>query len=563
MIRFSAQQTMPLSAGTRLGHCDVTALIGEGGMGQVCRTTDTTLHRDVENMNHSATRMASRSRCLVGSGLVFGVSAVMGLAQTAPRVTHGVATGDVTATSAIVWARSDRDALMTVSYQPVVGNTEPQEVTARTASSTNLTAQAKLEGLDPGTTYRYAVWFETAEGRSPVDAGSFRTAPSVTTRAAVTLVWAGDLGGQGYCRRIDDGYGIFRHMQAGQPDFFIANGDMIYADSTCPPTGPESGWRNVPGDFPGIGSQTVDWNDRTRVEEVYAAHWLYNRGDPLFQDFLRVTPMYVQWDDHEVINDFGAPWPAYSPTPARGGYANIVDAGRKTLFDFHPVDRHPDEPERIYRSFRWGRDVELFILDARSYRSENTLEDAPKGRKTMLGNAQLEWLKTALTQSSATWKLVSTDVPLSIPTGSNAEQNGRDAWADGLGGGFAARTGFESELLDLLRSLDQDDVRNVVFMATDVHFAAQVRYDLDVDGDGDTLLFHELVSGPLSAIRAPSPPAFDPTLHPVVLYAEGDIFNFGTIRVGDGSPAVPTLWTDVRDERGQIREGSELELTPQ
>ena len=144
---------MPLSAGTRLGHCDVTALIGEGGMGQVCRTTDTTLHRDVENMNHSATRMAWRSRCLVGSGLVFGVSAVMGLAQTAPRVTHGVATGDVTATSAIVWARSDRDALMTVSYQPVVGNTEPQEVTARTASSTNLTAQAKLEGLDPGTTY--------------------------------------------------------------------------------------------------------------------------------------------------------------------------------------------------------------------------------------------------------------------------------------------------------------------------------------------------------------------------------------------------------------------------
>ena len=181
----------------------------------------------------------------------------------------------------------------------------------------------------------------------------------------------------------------------------------------------------------------------------------------------------------------------------------------------------------------------------------------------MLGNAQLEWLKTALTQSSATWKLVSTDVPLSIPTGTNAEQNGRDAWADGLGGGFAARTGFESELLELVRALDQNDVRNVVFMATDVHFAAQVRYDLDVDGDGDTLLFHELVSGPLSAIRAPSPPAFDPTLHPVVLYAEGDIFNFGTIQVGDGSPAVPKLWTDVRDESGQIREGSKLELTPQ
>ena len=38
---------MPLSAGTRLGHYDVTALIGEGGMGQVWQATDTQLNRQV------------------------------------------------------------------------------------------------------------------------------------------------------------------------------------------------------------------------------------------------------------------------------------------------------------------------------------------------------------------------------------------------------------------------------------------------------------------------------------------------------------------------------------
>ena len=38
---------MPLSAGSRLGHSDVTALIGEGGMGQVWQATDTQLLRDV------------------------------------------------------------------------------------------------------------------------------------------------------------------------------------------------------------------------------------------------------------------------------------------------------------------------------------------------------------------------------------------------------------------------------------------------------------------------------------------------------------------------------------
>ena len=46
------------------------------------------------------------------------------------------------------------------------------------------------------------------------------------------------------------------------------------------------------------------------AEDGVAAHWRYNRTDPAFQDFLRTTPMYVQWDDHEVINDFGAAWPA-------------------------------------------------------------------------------------------------------------------------------------------------------------------------------------------------------------------------------------------------------------
>ncbi len=501
-------------------------------------------------------------RYLVVGGLLSCLGVAVGTGQTELYVTHGIAAGDVTDSAAIIWARSNREALMRVRYQPVVGNQAPQQVTARSTSRTNFSAQVTLDGLVPGTRYRYEVWFEDGNDRSTVEAGVFGTAPSLEARTAVSFVWSGDLAGQGYCRQVNAGYRIFRHMAAFRPDFFVANGDMIYADSVCPANGPED-WDNVPGDFAGIRDPDVDWEVPEQVEAVYVSHWLYNRADPAFQDFLRVTPMYVQWDDHEVINDFGAPWPAYAPAPTRAGYPNIVAAGRKTLFDFHPLSRHAQEPDRIYRSFRWGRDAELFILDARSYRSDNRLEDRPGARKTMLGSAQLAWLKSALRGSTATWKIVSTDVPLSAPTGSNADEYGRDAWANGSGQSFSASTGFETELLDLLQSVDENNVRNVVFVATDVHFAAQLRYDVDVDGDGDRLVFHELVSGPLSAIRALAPPAFDPTLRPVVLYAEGDMFNFGTVSIGDAHAGPPHLWTDIRDDSGLVRPGSELELTPE
>jgi alkaline phosphatase D len=292
--------------------------------------------------------------------------------------------------------------------------------------------------------------------------------------------------------------------------------------------------------------------DAAKVREVYLAHWRYNRADPSFQRFLLEVPAYSQWDDHEVINDFGAAWPSLPAAASRPGFPTLVREGRAAFFDFHPLWPNEEEPERIFRSFRWGATAELFLLDARSYRSPNDREDS-RG-KTLLGRAQLDWLKSGLASSTATWKVVSSDVPLSIATGSRAEVYGRDAFADG-DPPAGTRTGSETELSELLTHLDRENVRNVIVIVTDVHFATNLRYEVDLDADGDTLLFHELVTGPMSAAML-EPKTPDVTFQPRVLYREGGIFNFGSA-VLDAEKMV----YEVRDDRGRVREGSSLTIS--
>ncbi len=381
-------------------------------------------------------------------------------------------------------------------------------------------------------------------------------------------------------------------MQSLKPVFFIANGDMIYADGACPAQGPtffnntsnqNVTWTNIPGDFKSISDPSVDWNNITEVRSIYMEHWKYNRNDTYFKEFLKNVSMYSQWDDHEIINDFGSKWLYWNLFSInREGYPNIVKEGTDAFLYYSPLDidnntnndTANDRNERIYRSFNWGKNLDLFIIDARSYRSQNHIADTPDSNKTMLGDNQLEWLKQELVNSNATWKVISSDVPISIPTGSNASLLGRDGWANGNEtSNYSYYTGFERELTDLFKLIDEQDIKNIVFITTDVHFPASIKYNVDLNNDGNMTEIHELVSGPLSAFRLGVPfPMLDETFNPTLLYGEGNIFNFGYIRIEDGRDngvddvddnGKPHLIADIRDENGIVRPGSTLDLIPQ
>jgi alkaline phosphatase D len=502
------------------------------------------------------------------------------------EITHGVASGEITNDSAVIWSRSNREAQMHVEYDISSDFLQPKSLnsTSLANQTTDYTARAMLEGLKPDTAYYYRVWFSRSDLYqdnsnstllSDSLSGTFRTAPapdhySPTTKP-ISFIFAADLGGQRHCRQSDTGgYSIFKNMKELSPDFFIANGDMIYAADKCPVEGPSDNWKNIPGNFSGIADPDVNWTNIEQVRDTYLKHWQYNRADPYLQSFLQNVSMYSQWDDHEVINDFGALWQYWNSfNKDRKDYANLVNEGRDAFFNYSPMYRNLDEKDRIYRSFNWGPNLDVFILDARSYRSPNNLADIPNNNKTMLGSEQLHWLKQSLMDSSAIWKVISSDVPISAPTGANASILGRDGWANGNDTNYSSKTGFENELQQLLAFLDEINIKNIVFVTTDVHFPANILYEIDANGDGDKLIFHELISGPLSAFRFGIPggvplPKLDTTFNPKILYEEGGIFNFGYVEIQkQPEDNLVHLTSRIVDENGFTRPNSLLELKPQ
>lgn len=485
------------------------------------------------------------------------------------RFPQGVASGDPTHDSVILWTRTDRDAELTLEV--FRDETTVHEVGVATHDVDDHTVQERVAGLDPATVYSYR--FRSAAGDASPE-GVFETAAAPDVSSLPSFVFGGDVGGQGFCRHAETGYVVYRSMLERDPDFFVANGDMIYADSICPAAGPHyrgERWHNLPGDFPDVAE--LDWRTPA-VREAIDAHWRYNRADPHARAFYARIPYYAQWDDHEVINDFGVPWESWPHRPEKPGFPALVSAGRDAFFAWNPIAevRDDDGRRRIYRSVRRGRHLEIFFLDGRSYRSPNLEPDGP--RKTLLGATQKDWLIRSVTESDATWKVIASDVPISMVTGW-PESYGRDAFADGLPNGEEAssdpagrperpdpsETGAEHELLEIFRAFDAADVENLLVLATDVHFASQIRFATDLDGDGDLLRFHEVICGPMNAV-AVEPKEPDPTLSPEVLWERGEIFNWARVALVKGDEGAPEVEIEILGVDGELLEGSRLRLRP-
>lgn len=414
--------------------------------------------------------------------------------------------GELRGDTGVLWGRCNREVPARMGFElwpaaaeegeePPVGLRQLQG--PRVDASTDFTGSVRLGGFEPGRGYRYRVSC-TDEGAEELDRGpegGFRTPPLESEPAPVSFVWLADIAGQGWGRNpeltllrdgsgeeIRGGFVIFDVLRGLAPQFAVFAGDSIYADSPVPPAQtipPEVGggtWRNEP---------TRDFASITL--EDYRASWRYNLGDSKLRAFLLETPVLVLWDDHEVTDNW-YPGEILAGPPYNGVSANLLaKRARQALFEYVPI-----RGEEMYRSVRYGSQLELFLLDVRSYRGPNSENFAPAGIE-MLGAKQFEWLSRSLKESAAIWKVVVSPDPLSLVTGGSDD---RDGWAQG----DPRILGREVQLRQLLERIARDEVENVVFLSADVHFAAAIGYDPSKAKNGAAFKpFWEFVSGPAHA----------------------------------------------------------------
>ena len=444
---------------------------------------------------------SSEMRALRLLGVLLAAAVAAGATPADPPLLLTV--GEVTDRGAIVWVRGHSPGRVLVQYGPADAS-EQRLKELEVTPAADLTGKLLLDDLTASTRYGYAVSQGPAELK-----GEFVTAAPPDRPAPVKFTWSGDLGSLSHCRHVGDGYPIFHALLRHRGDFFLFVGDTIYADHPC--SGPD----RVPG---------YDFVART-LAEFWAKH-RYNRSDPGVLEFFRSLSVYAIWDDHEVRNDFSGPSDLLMPV------------GRRAFLDYFPIMPPPEERGRLYRSFRWGSLLELFMLDTRQYRSPNSDLDGPG--KTMLGAVQKRWLIDRVSASTATWKVVVSSVTLSVPTGRAA----RDSWSNANVLGFPEErsTGFAVERDAILRAFRDRKVRNLVFVAADVHHAELLRHHPTPDWS-----FHEFIAGPLSASLG-RPRAVDFGLNPRSLYSLGGIENFGAVEIGPAALVVRII-----DVTGQVR----------
>ena len=464
----------------------------------------------------------SRRSFLASAGAA-GIVAGSGLAvpfysraNARPSFTHGVQSGDVDTNSGVIWTRTDRPARVmfeVATKESFEGATKLPPLDALPESDHAVKRHIAGLASDQDIFYRMtAVDLSDRNAVSEPIVGRFKTAPS--EKRDVRFAWSGDTAGQGW--GIDDtGMLTYATMAKHTPDFFIHSGDTIYADG---PMKDEvslkdgSTWKN-----------SVLTDAKRKVAETldeFRGQWQYNMMDEHVRAMNAVCPTFFQWDDHEVVNN----WSDAKDLTNDDRYIEksvhvLRSRAARAFHEMTPIRYTPAEPGRVYRKISYGPTLDVFFLDLRSYRGPNgaSMEAEMSPETRILGARQLAWLKDALANSKATWKVIACDMPIGLIVWDNwREKAGAEAIANGDHGPAKGR---ELEIADLLTFIKTAGITNTVWFTADVHYTAAHYYDPSKAQFQDFNPFWEFVSGPLHAGTF-GPNSLDKTFGPEVKFVK-------------------------------------------
>ena len=317
--------------------------------------------------------------------------------------TLGVASGDPLPDGVVLWTRLAPDPLaldgrsgMPDRVVPVQWQVATDErFTAVVARGTELarpelghSVHPEVRGLRPGAEYFYR--FKSGPELSPV--GRTKTAPDRTTRVD-RLAFAFTS-----CQTYTAGlYTAHRRMSEEDLDLVVQLGDYIYEGAPDP-----TQFRQHEGD-----------SEPVTLQEYRARHAQY-KTDADLQAAHAAFPWVVVLDDHEIDNNWADEVPQDPERQSREAFLARRAAAFQAYYEHMPL-RRTSVPTgidiQLYRRLGFGDLLDLHVLDTRQYRSDQ-VGDAGRAdpARTILGDQQEAWLKTAVAGPTARWNVLAQQV---------------------------------------------------------------------------------------------------------------------------------------------------------
>ena len=317
----------------------------------------------------------------------------------------GVACGDPTSNSAILWTRLaprplDPDGGMAGVRVGVNWEVADDEQFTKIVKRGRATAAPELgfsihvdvTGLEPDRWYFYR--FTSADAMSRV--GRLRTTPAAGALTPLSLAVVS-------CNHWEQGYyTAYKHLADEKIDLVMHLGDYIY----------EYGPAAITPARPRQHAST-----EVRTLDQYRARYAQYKSDPNFQAAHARCPWEVVWDDHEVDNNYAGSigeneWESEEQMRARRA------AGYQAWWEHQPV-RVPRATSwadlKITRTLEWGALARFWMLDTRQYRANQACDDGIKKvpcgdwedpKRQFMGADQERWLEQGLKSSSEKWQVI-------------------------------------------------------------------------------------------------------------------------------------------------------------